>query len=472
MIIDMTESATIQSLMAIEALGLTVAAGSSGLDGPVLWAHSCELPEPWVWLGPNELLMTVGLGMPKRAAEQVSFIQKLASAGLAGLAIGEDLLSPPISQKMLDAADSLDFPVLMIPHHVPFVAVSRTVAAANSSTQTQQILTLNRLYRILVEQSDDASTFLPRLEGVFNVRMAVTDARTGAPILDGSLAPEEADGSNAPSEWTIPSTHPALLHIREGSAPMLDAFTALHLRHAIAVAVDRVMVARLGRINRGTQIMASVLMGQPIRMVDNSTAAELGLEPADWLALAMPADSAGDLQLILAQGGIAQLSAVSDGKLLAVINAGDATAACGLLLGSAHRIGVSTPFQDLHGIAAACKSAEWALGSIREGERRIAHHGDIELSLLPRSAAEARNVVRKVLGSIYTNDGGDSVLLATLRCYLENDRNWATTSVAMGVHRQTLGYRLKRIEAETGRSLKSTRDLSELWIACSATAYL
>ncbi len=468
----MTESATIQSLLAIEALGLTVAAGSKGLDGPVLWAHSCELPEPWVWLGPNELLMTVGLGIPKRAAEQVSFIQNLAQAGLAGLAIGEDLMCPAISQKMLDAADSMDFPVLMIPHRVPFVAVSRTVAAANSSTQTQQILTLNRLYRILVEQSDDASAFLPRLEDVFNVRMAVTDARTGAPILHGSLAAEGADGGEGVKVWAVPSTYPAVLHIREGSALMLDAFTSLHLRHAIAVAVDRVMVSRLGRINRGTQIMASVLMGQPIRMVDTATAAELGLEPTDWLALAMPADNDGDLQLVLAQAGIAQLSALSDGKLLAVVNAGDAAAACRLLLGNAKRIGVSTPFQDLHGIAAACKSAEWALGSIREGEERVAYHGDIELSLLPRSAEEARTVVEKVLGSICTNDDGDSVLLATLRCYLENDRNWAKTSDALGVHRQTLGYRLRRIEAETGRSFKSTRDLSELWIACSATAYL
>lgn len=472
MITSMTESATIQSLLAIEALGLTVAAGSKGLDGPVLWAHSCELSDPWTWLGPNELLMTVGLGMPKRAAEQVSFIQSLASAGLAGLAIGEDLLSPPISQKMLDAADALDFPILMIPHRIPFVAVSRTVAAANSSTQTQQILTLNRLYRILVEQSDDASTFLSRLEGVFNVRMAVTDARTGAPILHGSLDTEKHDGGDGVRAWSVPSTHPAVLHISEGSAFMLDAFTALHLRHAIAVAVDRVIVARLGRINRGTQIMASVLMGQPIRMVDNTTAVELGMEPADWLALAMPTCDDDDLQLVLAQAGIAQLSALSDGNMLAVVNADDVKAACGLLLGSAQRIGVSAPFRDLHGIAAACKSAQWALGSIREGQRGVAYHADVELSLLPRSAAEARNIVTRVLGSIHTENDDDSVLLATLRCYLENDRNWTTTSDALGIHRQSLGYRLKRIETETGRSLKSTRDLSELWIACSATAYL
>lgn len=52
--------------------------------------------------------------------------------------------------------------------------------------------------------------------------------------------------------------------------------------------------------------------------------------------------------------------------------------------------------------------------------------------------------------------------------YLYHDRNWAASAAPLGIHRQALGYRLQRIEQLTGRSLKNTRDLAELWIARAA----
>ncbi|MEE1757815.1 helix-turn-helix domain-containing protein [Streptomyces sp. SP18BB07] len=59
-------------------------------------------------------------------------------------------------------------------------------------------------------------------------------------------------------------------------------------------------------------------------------------------------------------------------------------------------------------------------------------------------------------------------LLRTLTSYLANDRRRQTTADELGIHRQTLGYRLRQIEAHTDRSLKSSRDIAELWIAVTA----
>ncbi|WP_164520468.1 PucR family transcriptional regulator [Specibacter cremeus] len=163
---------------------------------------------------------------------------------------------------------------------------------------------------------------------------------------------------------------------------------------------------------------------------------------------------------------------MSDRTLHVAVNTGDLDAAVGLLRARIRRIGVSAPIHALPDAREGAKAAAWALNSIRNGDRRVAYYGDVELALLPRSKAEARDVAHKVLGSLALAGERESPLLATLRCYLDNDRNWTATAAGLGVHRQTLGYRLKRIEEETGRSLKSTRDVAELWFACSAVAYL
>ena len=60
----MTESLKVRNLLDMDALGTSLLAGQNGLDRVVLWAHSCEMPNPEQWLGPNELLMTVGLCIP------------------------------------------------------------------------------------------------------------------------------------------------------------------------------------------------------------------------------------------------------------------------------------------------------------------------------------------------------------------------------------------------------------------------
>ncbi|WP_434616110.1 PucR family transcriptional regulator [Arthrobacter sp. A5] len=492
----MNEPLRIRSLTDIPALGSRVVAGAGGLDREVVWAHSCEMPDPTQWLGPDELLMTVGLCVPSAAEEQVSFIGRLDDSRLAAIAIGDELMSPPLSQAMLDEADRRGFPILLISHKVPFAAIGRTVAAANSSIQTQQMLTLNRLYRVLIDQVVEPETFVSKLEAVFSVNMCVLDAKTGATLLAGMLVPDEdlvtrvrhRTGVDAPghadrlrkaakdevSVWKIPSQHDAVLAISEQGGEMLDSFTALHLRDAVAVEVDRVMAAKLGLIARGTQLIASILIGQTGTGTGNTAQAakDLGLVGMEFAALAVPADAAEEIQLLLVLAGIANASVEHHGQFVCWINGRDTKTACELLLPLCQRIGVSTTFTGIRDVRDAVRSAAWALGSVREGERRVAYYGDVELSLLPRSAAEAREVVRKVLGSLFTESGERTRLFETLRCFLEHDRNWSATSTALGIHRQTLVYRLQRIEAETGRSLKNTRDLSEMWIACAATDFL
>ncbi|MOA52327.1 carbohydrate diacid transcriptional activator CdaR [compost metagenome] len=55
-----------------------------------------------------------------------------------------------------------------------------------------------------------------------------------------------------------------------------------------------------------------------------------------------------------------------------------------------------------------------------------------------------------------------------MRVFLEQNRSWQKAAQCLNVHKQTLVYRVRRIEEITGRSLDSTEDVAVLWIALRA----
>ena len=54
--------------------------------------------------------------------------------------------------------------------------------------------------------------------------------------------------------------------------------------------------------------------------------------------------------------------------------------------------------------------------------------------------------------------------------FLQENRSWQRAADRLHVHKQTLVYRIKRIETLTGRSLSDTADVAELWLALQAAA--
>src|SRR5690554_6280202 len=108
----MSGTYSISDLISDPSLGTELVAGANGSDRVILWAHSCELPDPERWLGPDELLMTVGLCIPAGSMAQREFIVRLNDAGVAGIAIGDDGLAPRLTKALFDQANQLGFPVL------------------------------------------------------------------------------------------------------------------------------------------------------------------------------------------------------------------------------------------------------------------------------------------------------------------------------------------------------------------------
>ncbi|WP_141015442.1 PucR family transcriptional regulator ligand-binding domain-containing protein [Nocardioides sambongensis] len=142
-------SLTVGQLVALPPLRTRFLAGESGADRRVLWAHTCELPEPWEWLGTGDLLLTDGYGLPAEAAAQVDFLRELVRANLAGMAIASGQHAPQLTDLAVAFADSQSFPILETQYAVPFVTVARTVAEGNSEDSRRRLHVILSIYDIL-----------------------------------------------------------------------------------------------------------------------------------------------------------------------------------------------------------------------------------------------------------------------------------------------------------------------------------
>ena len=87
----------------------------------------------------------------------------------------------------------------------------------------------------------------------------------------------------------------------------------------------------------------------------------------------------------------------------------------------------------------------------------------------PRTPDEADAFVRRVLQPVLNRPDPESgELLKTLSSFLEHDRSWQRTAQVLHVHRQTVLYRIRKVEQLTGLSVSRTMDLATLWVALRA----
>jgi DNA-binding PucR family transcriptional regulator len=73
-------------------------------------------------------------------------------------------------------------------------------------------------------------------------------------------------------------------------------------------------------------------------------------------------------------------------------------------------------------------------------------------------------MVQRYIGALHDLTGGDVILHTTER-FLTNDCNAEATARELDVHVNTVRHRLNRFEEATGRSLRETEALVEVWWA-------
>ncbi len=131
--------------------------------------------------------------------------------------------------------------------------------------------------------------------------------------------------------------------------------------------------------------------------------------------------------------------------------------------------------------AAATPRADGELADVRQDVAALAAYGceagvrgvlraeehPVEL-LMARSPGPAARLRSRVLEPLAASEHEE--LLRTLRAFVAHHYDRAATSEALHVHRNTLAYRLRRIERLTGLDLASARDLACVYLALGISA--
>jgi purine catabolism regulator len=430
----------------------------------------------------------------------VNYVERLADAGVSGIAIGEQMHAPPITQSMRDAADAQGLPLLLTAREVPFMALARMVAGVSARENQHRLATTERIYAHMRTLStvEDPGPLLAALGQELQHRLVVVEGTrvrdsSGTHSLDDDpdmAALIEAARAAQGSERTLlvrlrdaggtlaialPAPNPAvLLAISEGGQ---HADLGL-VQHAAAVIAAQRATAGAGR-ERSRRLGASLFARLVDGTIDSTVAIDELADRGLGLTRVVMAASATDdteewanLHHRLDADGIGHLLLVRSGITLTLLPAeDDAVDAVLRHLPPTARVGVSEPFDRVSDTRSAALQARWALHQGQQGDGPVTRFAPSKAAVgfLPISLADNERAARRVLGPLLAYDlDKRSHLLDSLRVFLEENRSWQRASARLHVHKQTLVYRIERVEQLTGRQLDSTADVAELWLALQA----
>lgn len=517
---------TLRELTGVATLALRSRTGEPGLDRAVRWAAPTELDDPTPWIDGGELILTTGLGQ-RSAAEQSAFVLRLAEAGVAGIGFATGLSHRAVPEATLAAARGVGLPVLEVPYETPFIAIARHVAeqfAAERLTDQRRLVDAHeRLTQALLSADglDQLLRILSRQTGA-QVAVLVADGRTLAGRAPAEIAFDRGiDVAGVPVARLVagPTTHPEAL-------PYAAQLIGLELGRRLSLLGGRRFA--LGRLLRdlfegrvrgeGAQWLLAahgIHPGKPYRVLvggwaeapaataPSSTAVSAvdvaastggrspvgpagvtvptgeGVQRLSRLAWAVRQFDADGASAQASEPGRSIVSAIVEGRLVVLVPPGvDSDEQVRALWEALRRdpvrgasavLGVGEPHSGATGIEYGYLEARTA-ASRGTGVRLAAPLSLSEL-LLSRPDQAVLGMSEQILEPLVRFDAEHgTALVATLRRFFATDGSVQQTAEELFVHRNTVRYRLQQIERLTGRTLASTVDRIELWLALRSVA--
>jgi purine catabolism regulator len=492
-------SITVRELMQLPHLQMSLLAGQAGIDREVTWVHTSDLPDPWQWHGWGELLLTNGTALAAEEAGQAHFVEQLADAGASGLAIGLGMSGPPLTATAAQRAGELALPLLTVPFSVPFTAVVRAVADANDREEASQLRRVARLYELLrvsMAAGRHGPEMFRRIGDELGVRLYLVDPATGKSLFDDQaestyasvlaasyaaqghaipgmlrLRPPTAEPTEACAfAVAVPGDAPTALLVEPLGDQLPSPVLLQHIAVGGALELAQLTAAQERQRRVGADLLARILDRRIYSATAGSQLAEFGLDLAtSVLAISNSADdrAAADLDRRLARARVPHILLHRDQLIYLVLAESDVNAGLlAILRPLSSSVGVSDVIRTADRMVEAAQEARWALGASQAENRELVRYGDQTVLLLPRTTAEATVLVSQVLGALIRHDAERGTqYLNTLRVMLRLDRSWQLAAAALHIHKQTLGYRIRRIEQLTGRGLTKSEHIAELWIA-------
>jgi purine catabolism regulator len=138
--------------------GSRVVAGEAGLDRPVLWSHVVDMPDPAPWVPAGYFLLTTGYSWPKDPKAQRKLVDALAVGGVAavGLAVGRYV--DAFSKAEREAADRAFLPLVEIPFEIPFARITEELHRSVMAEPYRVIERSEQIHHALMRAASSEAT--------------------------------------------------------------------------------------------------------------------------------------------------------------------------------------------------------------------------------------------------------------------------------------------------------------------------
>jgi purine catabolism regulator len=479
----------VEQLIAEPVLGLRLVTPSctQDLQRKVHWVAPTDLADPTPFLNGGELVLTTGAAI---AADDTdaweAYAGRLATVPVAAVGFGTGLRHQEIPRALTRAAQAAGLPLLEVPYHVPFVKLSRFVADA-----------------VIAERFKDVarvSSLTSRLATAVSRGVLLWDLlRLIAEEIQGSVAVLDVDGVAVASwplhaEWTPLDALPSLTptdgnrahvvpldsagggdHVLVARSPLQAQFVqAMMSAAATLVAID--LSRRLTEEASSASRMATLLdnladwTAPTAAVARTMRAAGLTPDAPTTVIVGRPHASYSDsLRLRLTvQRVLPVVQSVRRGEHVVVFGQGADENAANTVLGlfvkemPNRQIVVAGPARDAEQLRMVLASARGALG--RSSQPARARAFDIAAIIASAAGRGGGAAGERFLAPLLSYDERvDGELVKTLFAYLRENAQPGQAARQLHIHRNTLRYRLTRIEQLLGIDLNRVDDL----VACA-----
>ncbi len=143
---------TVGEALEIESLRrLRLIAGKSGISRIITQVNVMEVPDIINWVSPGDFLLTTAYSIRKNKQAQIELIPALAKKGLAGIGIKPKRYIDEIPEEVKKLSDMYAFPLVEIPYEMSFTEVITPILMVIFNRQMDVILKGEEIHKKLMD---------------------------------------------------------------------------------------------------------------------------------------------------------------------------------------------------------------------------------------------------------------------------------------------------------------------------------
>jgi purine catabolism regulator len=472
-----------------EVLGVSTLAGArliggrSGLDRIVQRLNVMEVPDILAWVKPHELLLTTGYPLRNTPQSLGRLVADLDDRGLAALGIKLGRYVDELPAEMVEQADRLGFPLILLPNDVGFDDILNQVLTDILNRQAALLARAEEAHRALVQivlAGGGLREVVAEVAGLLDVAVAVVDPSGNILSASGDAAVLRAAPAVSGGDYTVVPVVAGGHHhgrivargpagaMREGDVGILEraatvAALVVTRQEAVAAVESKYRADFLRDVltGRGGSRVASRArafgwdLERPVGVLVAEIDPEWDIPPdrllTAWVAALRRHDPRGAVagfshEVVAIVGSDVDMARLAKDAVAAFVDCRPATFSTGM-----SRVAQGAELlPDAYG--QALKAAR--VGRQLHGSGAVAHFdqlGVYRLLSLVNDTAELHSFVKETLGPLALDEDAENAdLRRTLQVLLETNLNVAETARRLHFHYNTLRYRIGKLERMLG----------------------